>query len=144
MAKNEAEKLQEELYIMRRINDEKETLAAASLSEVESLQGQCNELKLFLVKKEVEKENLRKQVSQLNSDLQKKEEAIISREKTVKEKSGRGTISDSAKMTSRNNNAVPLPQDSEDVAGLKEKLKMLQVNGKFQVYLIVKHKIYAA
>ncbi|OVA14076.1 EEIG1/EHBP1 N-terminal domain [Macleaya cordata] len=76
-ARKEAEKSLEELNTMRSLKDEKETKVGILQSELETLRGQYNELRHSLVENELEKENLKKQVSHLRSDLQKKEDLLL-------------------------------------------------------------------
>ncbi|KAB1210705.1 hypothetical protein CJ030_MR6G019904 [Morella rubra] len=73
-AKKEAEKRREEFIGMRSLKNEKEKLNNNLLSEMENLRASHNELKHGLDKAELEKENLRKQILQLQYQLQKKEE----------------------------------------------------------------------
>lgn len=76
-AKKEAEKAQEELFVLRSLNNEKETLVDKLSSEAESLRSQHVqhvELKHSLSKEELEKENLQKQLLELKHELHKTKE----------------------------------------------------------------------
>lgn len=128
LVKKEAEKLLEELHRMRCLKDEKETEMSLLQSEVEMLKAQSHDLKHSLFEDELEKEKLRKQVFQLKGDLKKKEDAFTSMEKKFKESSKRPAVTDGAKSTLRNNKSVPVPHGSKEVASLREKIKLLEVN----------------
>ncbi|KAJ4832028.1 hypothetical protein Tsubulata_010276 [Turnera subulata] len=125
LVRKEAEKSLEELNRMKCIKDEKETAVSHLEFEVETVKAQCNELKNALLEDEVEKEKLRKQVFQLKSDLKKKEDSLTNVEKKLKESNKRGAVSDVTKNTLRNK-STPVPHGSKEVAGLKEKIKLLE------------------
>ncbi|KAK4349671.1 hypothetical protein RND71_032426 [Anisodus tanguticus] len=78
LAEKEAVETVQELNAMRFLMDEKETLILELYLEVDILKSECNETKKSLFKDELEKQNLRKEVSQLKDDLNKKEEALNS------------------------------------------------------------------
>ncbi|XP_057952440.1 uncharacterized protein LOC131146703 isoform X2 [Malania oleifera] len=82
--KQEAEKTQEELNTIKCMKDENKIISGILRSEVENLIAQYNELKHNIYEEKLEKENLRKQVVKLKSELQKKEDTIISVEKNKK------------------------------------------------------------
>ncbi|KAJ0910190.1 putative NT-type C2 domain-containing protein [Helianthus annuus] len=86
-------------------------------SEIERLKSRCNDMKQFCKENESEKENLKKQVSQLKGDLKKKDEAISSIEKRLKEGS---------KPPPRNNKTVPVSRSPKEVNNMKEKVKQLE------------------
>ncbi|XP_076925815.1 uncharacterized protein LOC143588782 [Bidens hawaiensis] len=52
-------------------------------NEIERLKSRCNDMKRFFKENEFEKENLKKQVSKLKGDLEKKDEAICSIEANI-------------------------------------------------------------
>lgn len=126
LMKKEAVKLMEELNRMKSLQDEKETAMSLLETEVEKLKAQCNDMKASLFEGELEKDKLRKQVFQLKGDLKKKEDAITTFEKKLKESNKRMTVSDSTKTTLRNNKSTPVHQGSKEVANLREKLKLLE------------------
>ncbi|KAF2315626.1 hypothetical protein GH714_040140 [Hevea brasiliensis] len=74
LAKKEAERAQEELFILRSLKNEKETLFDKLSSEADSLRSQHIELKNSLSKEELEKEKLQKQVLELKHELHKTKE----------------------------------------------------------------------
>ncbi|KAJ8526902.1 hypothetical protein K7X08_029379 [Anisodus acutangulus] len=108
----EAEESLKELNNMRSLKDEKEALAGKLHSEVDNLKSRCNEMKRMLFEDEVEKEKLKKQVSQLD--------------KKLKDANGRVLASNGIKTTSKNNKSMPASAGSREVAGLKEKIKLLE------------------
>ena len=124
----EAEKLLEELNGMRYLKDEKETLVGNLQAELENLRALYNEMKHSLSEGESEKEKLRKQVFQLKNELKKKEDAFNTVEKKLKDSNGRGPVSDGTKAAPKNNKSAPVPRGSKEVASLKEKIKLLEVN----------------
>ncbi|XP_022159191.1 myosin-11 isoform X2 [Momordica charantia] len=77
-SKREAEKAHEELTMMKASKDQQDTLIANLLAELENLRGQINKVKNDSHREDSEKETLRKQVFQLKSELQNKEERISS------------------------------------------------------------------
>lgn len=133
MLKEEAEKSLEKLNRMRELKEEKEAIVGLLQSELEELKAQCNDLKHSISEDEVEKEKLRKQVFQLKADLRKKEDAFTTIEKKLKDSNGRALVSDGIKSTHRNNKSLPVPKGSKEVAGLRERIKLLEVNFKFLV-----------
>ncbi|CAK7335508.1 unnamed protein product [Dovyalis caffra] len=126
LLKKEAEKLLEELNRMRCLKDEKESAMSLLQSEVGLLKAQCDELKHSLFEDELEKEKLRKQLVQLKSELKKKEDALTSMEKKLKESNKRAAVSEGTKSTPRHNKFAPVPYGSKEVANLREKIKSLQ------------------
>lgn len=124
--RKEAEESLQELNNMRSLKDEKVALAGKLHSEVDNLKSRCNEMKRMLFEDEVEKEKLKKQVSQLKGDLKKKEEALNSLDKKLKDSNGRVVASNGMKTTSKNNKSMPASAGSREVASLKEKIKLLE------------------
>ncbi|XP_058009642.1 uncharacterized protein LOC110662298 isoform X2 [Hevea brasiliensis] len=126
LTKKEGEKLMEELQRMKSLKDEKETAMDLLQTEVETLKAQSNDLKHSLFEDELEKEKLRKQVFQLKGDLKKKDDAITSIEKKLKESSKLTAVSDNTKTALRNNKSAPVPHGSEEAAILWEKIRLLE------------------
>ncbi|KAM3321807.1 cingulin isoform X1 [Capsicum chacoense] len=120
--RKEADDSLKELNYMRSLKDEKGALAGKLHSEVDNLKSRCTEMKRMLFEDEVEKEKLKKQVSQLKGDLKKKEDALNSLDKKLKDANGRVIASNGMKTTSKNNKSMP----SREVASLKEKIKLLE------------------
>ncbi|KAF2313279.1 hypothetical protein GH714_010121 [Hevea brasiliensis] len=126
LMKKEGEKLMEELNKMKSLKDERETAMGLMQTEVESLKAQCNDLKHSLFEDELEKEKLRKQVFQLKGDLNKKDDTITSIEKKLKESNKRTAVSDSTRMTLRNNKSALASHGSKEATNLREKIKLLE------------------
>ncbi|KAK4365351.1 hypothetical protein RND71_016709 [Anisodus tanguticus] len=124
--RKEAEESLKELNNMRCLKDEKEALAGKVHSELDNLKSRCNEMKRMLFEDEVEKEKLKKQVSQLKGDLKKKEEALSGLDKKLKDANGQVIASNGMKTTSKNDKSMPTSVGSREVAGLKEKIKLLE------------------
>ena len=128
LMKKDAEESLEELNRIKNLKDEKEATVELLQSELEKLKAQCYSLKLSLHEDEVEKEKLRKQVFQLKSDL-KKDDAFSSIEKKLKDSNGRTSISDGTKTSPKNNKSMAVPRGGpKEVANLREKIKLLEVN----------------
>ncbi|CAN1189820.1 hypothetical protein LINPERHAP2_LOCUS40133 [Linum perenne] len=120
--KKEAEKSAEDLRKMRSIQDEKETTLDLLKAEVERLQCQCDDLKHSLIEDEMEKEKLRMQLVCLKGDLKKKDEALISSEKKLKDCKNRALIA------SRTNKSAALAANgTKEVSNLKEKIRLLEM-----------------
>lgn len=126
LVKKEAESPVEEVQRIRHIEDEKEAAVELLKSELELLKVQCHNLKQALVEDELEKEKLRKQVFQVKGDLKKKEDALNSFEKKLKDSNRRASVSDGARTTLRNNKSAPVPQGSKEIASLRERIKLLE------------------
>ncbi|KAL2544056.1 Myosin heavy chain-related protein [Forsythia ovata] len=124
--KKEAEESQNELNGMRCHINEKESMVGNLQSEMDTLKALNKELKRCQLEDELEKEKLRKQVFQLKSDLKKKEDALSSMEKKIKDSNGRATTFDGTKATSKTNKSTPLLRGSKEVTNLKEKIKLLE------------------
>ncbi|XP_043726297.1 intracellular protein transport protein USO1-like isoform X2 [Telopea speciosissima] len=120
----EAEQSLEELDNMKCLKDEKEKMVGNLQSEVDTLRAQYDDLKHSLFEDELEKENLRKQIFHLRADLRKKEDAVTTIEKKLKENSGQILPSDGPKPISRNNKSSPVSRGSKEVANLREKIKL--------------------
>ncbi|KAM0978701.1 hypothetical protein TB2_014294 [Malus domestica] len=124
--KKEAEKSLEDLNTMRHLKDEKEVTVGLLKSEIEELKARCKDFKHAIYEDEVEKEKLRKQVFQLKADLKKKEDALSTAEKKLKESNGRSIVSDGIKITQRNIKSLPVARGSKEVACMKERIKLLE------------------
>ncbi|CAA0831542.1 Myosin heavy chain-related protein [Striga hermonthica] len=121
---NRAEELNKELDKMRCLLSKKEAVAENMKTELGMIRAQCEELKESRLQDEVEKEKLKKQAVQLKSDLKKREEALISMEKKLKDGSGRGMNLDAVKTNSKT--SKPTARVSKEVASLKERIKLLE------------------
>ncbi|KAH6818226.1 hypothetical protein C2S51_001829 [Perilla frutescens var. frutescens] len=122
--KNDAEESQKELNKMRHLLEVKESMVDNLQSELDSLQSQYTEIKHSLSEHELENEDLRKHIFQLKDDLKKKEDALSSMEKKMKDGSGRETTLDAVKATSKM--TKPVPRGSKEIANLKERIKLLE------------------
>ncbi|KAD3641295.1 hypothetical protein R6Q59_003902 [Mikania micrantha] len=114
LVKMELESSKKEL---RNVINDKDNEVERLLSETERLTSRCNDMKQFFKESELEKENLKKQVSQLKGDLKKKNEAICSKERKIKEGS---------KLTPRYNNTVPVSPSPKEVNNMKDIIKLLE------------------
>jgi predicted nucleic acid-binding Zn-ribbon protein len=112
---------------MRNQKDEKEAEARLLKSELEAIKAQCSDLKQSLFEDEAEKEKLRKQISQLKSEIKKKGDALTSIEKRFRDSHGRNQLSDGTKTSPINKRTASSPQNSKEMASLREKIKMLEV-----------------
>ncbi|KAI3812956.1 hypothetical protein L1987_17669 [Smallanthus sonchifolius] len=101
---------------LRNVINDKDNEVERLLSETERLKSRCNDMKQFLKENELEKESLKKQVSQLKGDLKKKDEAICRIEKNLKEGS---------KPTPRNNKTVPDSQSPKEFNNM-DRIKLLE------------------
>ncbi|XP_052117282.1 uncharacterized protein LOC107488255 isoform X3 [Arachis duranensis] len=81
--------------------------------EVEAVRAQYSELKGSVSEEAAEKEKLRKQVLQMKSEIKKKEDALSSMERRLKD-------------SLKNKKTASAPQNSKDMASLREKIKMLE------------------
>nr|XP_011470373.1 PREDICTED: LOW QUALITY PROTEIN: centromere protein F-like [Fragaria vesca subsp. vesca] len=91
-SKQESVKTHEELTNIKSLKDEKETAITHLKSEVDNLRTQYNESKSTLRKEALEKENLSKQILQLQAGL-KKEGRTSTAEKKLKKYNGQAAIS---------------------------------------------------
>ncbi|CAJ1927956.1 unnamed protein product [Sphenostylis stenocarpa] len=126
LLKKEAEESLNELNRMRQLKNDKETEVKVLQSELEAVRAQYNDLKLSLSKDEVEKEKLLKQVSQLKVELKKKDDALISAEKRFRENNARAQLTDGTKNILKNKKTASVPQNSKEIASLREKIKTLE------------------
>ncbi|KAH7690665.1 E3 ubiquitin ligase involved in syntaxin degradation protein [Dioscorea alata] len=127
--REEMNKSLEELSNLRSLSDEKETMIQTLNSEVETLQVNSSDMKHSLLEDELEKEKLRKQISHLVDDLQKKDDMIARFEKKLKENNARHAVTDTAAKTSirnKNSRSNMTPQNSKEVSALREKVRILQ------------------
>ncbi|KAK9053152.1 hypothetical protein SSX86_029782 [Deinandra increscens subsp. villosa] len=113
LVKMEMESSKKEL---RNVINDKDNEVERLLSETEGLKSRCDDMKQFLKENELEKENLKKQVSLLKGDINKKDQALCSTEKKLKERS---------KPTPKDNKTVPVSQ-SKEVNNMKDKIKLLE------------------
>lgn len=125
--KKEAEHSLNELSKMRNFKEEKEEEARLLKSELEAIRVQCSDLKKSLFEDEAEKEKLRKQISQLKSEIKKKGDALTSIEKRFRDSNGRNQLSDGSKTIPINKKIASSPHHSKEMASLREKIKMLEV-----------------
>jgi chromosome segregation ATPase len=125
--KKEAEHTLNELNKMRNQKDETEAEARLLKSEFEAIKAQCSDLKQSLFEDEAEKEKLRKQISQLKSEIKKKGDALTSIEKRFRDSHGRNQLSDGTKTSPISKRTASSPQNSKEMASLREKIKMLEV-----------------
>ncbi|CAN0841337.1 hypothetical protein LINGRAHAP2_LOCUS3233 [Linum grandiflorum] len=116
--------LKKEAEETRSINDEKETALGLLKAQVERLQCQCDDLKHSLIEDETEKEKLRMQLVCLKGDLKKKDDALLSAEKKVKENNRRALI---APRTIKSSAAALVSNGTKEVSNLKEKIKLLEM-----------------
>ncbi|WVZ13253.1 hypothetical protein V8G54_017783 [Vigna mungo] len=126
LLKREAEESLNELNRIIHQKDEKETEVRVLQSELEAVRAQYNDLKHSISKEEVEKEKLLKQVFQLKAELKKKDDALISSEKRFRESSARAQLNDGTKNILKNKKTASVPQNSKEIATLKEKIKTLE------------------
>ncbi|XP_039140256.1 centromere-associated protein E-like isoform X2 [Dioscorea cayenensis subsp. rotundata] len=127
--REEMNKSLEELSNLRSLSDEKETMIQTLNCEVETLQVNSSGMKHSLLEDELEKEKLRKQISHLVDDLQKKDDMIARFEKKLKENNARHAVTDAAAKTSirnKNSRSNMTPQSSKEVSALREKVRILQ------------------
>ncbi|KAL6501681.1 hypothetical protein OROGR_026814 [Orobanche gracilis] len=99
--KSDAEDSQKELNKMTCLVEEKDLIVEKVRLELESLQSQCTELKRTLSEEELEKAILRKHLVLLKGDLRKRDDAL-------------------------NNMENKIHCGSEEVANLKERIKLLE------------------
>ncbi|XP_028767480.1 myosin-11-like isoform X2 [Neltuma alba] len=122
LLKKEVEKTLEDLNRMRIVKDETETMARSFQSELEAVRDQCSDLRRSLHEDEAEKQKLRKQIFQLKSELKKKEDAATNIEKKLKDANGHQQFS----ATAKNKKSASIPQNSKEIATLRERIKMLE------------------
>ncbi|KAK1392749.1 Myosin heavy chain-related protein [Heracleum sosnowskyi] len=127
--------LKEEVTTLKTLKDEKGILVGSLQSEMENQNIQYNELKHCMLQIDLEKESLRKQVSELEGHLKKKDEVISSLDKKIKSntehvatrgRTSKGAISDKVKSHEENRHAVqtrpPAARQSETVKSGTKKL----------------------
>ncbi|KAL8207801.1 hypothetical protein R6Q57_007213 [Mikania cordata] len=117
LVKMELESLEKEFRDLKNVKIDKDNEVERLQKEIERLKSRCNDMKHFLKENELEKENLKNQVSQLKGDLKKKDEAISSIEKRLK---------DGCKPTPRNIKTVPVSRSPKEVTNMKDKIKLLE------------------
>nr|KYP65606.1 Laminin subunit alpha-2 [Cajanus cajan] len=116
----------DELRRVKHLKDEKEMAGRVLQSELEALRVQYSDLKSSLIEDESEKENLRKQVFELKGELKKKDDALSNIEKRFKDSNGRAQLSDGTKTNSKNKKGASIPQNSKEMASLRDKIKTLE------------------
>ncbi|KAF3782648.1 hypothetical protein EJ110_NYTH32612 [Nymphaea thermarum] len=127
LAREETKEFLEELNEMRQLLVEKEEMLLILQSEKEKITAEYNGCKSVLLEDEVEKENLKKQVSQLRNDLKKKEQTITTIEKKIKDNSSRVVApTGNTKASLRNNKSISGQQRIKEVFKLQEKIKLLE------------------
>ncbi|XP_020217015.1 interaptin isoform X2 [Cajanus cajan] len=126
LLKKEAERSLDELRRVKHLKDEKEMAGRVLQSELEALRVQYSDLKSSLIEDESEKENLRKQVFELKGELKKKDDALSNIEKRFKDSNGRAQLSDGTKTNSKNKKGASIPQNSKEMASLRDKIKTLE------------------
>ncbi|KAJ9549886.1 hypothetical protein OSB04_022429 [Centaurea solstitialis] len=109
---------------LENVKNEKDKEIVKMQSETDRLKSRCNEMKLFFKEYELEKESLRKQVSQLKGELRKKDEAMSLIEKKLKESNNRAVALDGTKTSPRNNK--PVTRSVKEVIGMKDRIKQLE------------------
>ncbi|XP_010473572.1 PREDICTED: golgin subfamily A member 6-like protein 22 [Camelina sativa] len=126
LMRKESESLAEELQVVKRVKNEKETSISLLQTELETVRAQCNDLKHSLSENDLEMEKHKKQVAQVKTELKKKEEAMANLEKKLKE--SRTAINNLTKTAQRSNNNIkgsPVGSTKE-VAVMKDKIKFLE------------------
>ncbi|WOG91343.1 hypothetical protein DCAR_0310592 [Daucus carota subsp. sativus] len=130
--------LKEEVTTLKTLKDEKGILVGSLQSEMENHIIQYNELKHCMLQIDLEKESLRKQVSELEGQLKKKEEVISSLDKKIqsnsehiatKGRTSKGAIPDKVKSHESNRDASDDSSNqtlSSEVALLNEKNKHME------------------
>ncbi|CAA0838768.1 Myosin heavy chain-related protein [Striga hermonthica] len=121
---NRLEELNKELDKMRCLLREKESVAANMKIELDVIRAQCEEMKDSQLQDVADKEKLKKQVVQLKSDIKKREGAVISMEKKIKDGGGRGMNHGVVKANSKT--SKPMARTSKEIMGLKERIKLLE------------------
>ncbi|BAT94205.1 hypothetical protein LR48_Vigan02g212300 [Vigna angularis] len=107
-----SEKVREDAKIAQKgqpfmISNDGEMILGTLLSEVETFKNQHIEIKHGLHKEQMEKESMKKQISQLEGELKKKEADLSTMEKKLKNNKGRAAVTH-MNLTSRDNeSAVP-------------------------------------
>ncbi|XP_057424694.1 uncharacterized protein LOC130718196 [Lotus japonicus] len=104
------------------VNDE-EMILGNLLSEVENFKIQHNETKHSLHKEQVDKENMKKHISQLEGELKKKEAEVNAMEKKLKNNKGRAPVTQ-MNLISRDNECYPTPSAKSHIK--KSKSEMLK------------------
>ncbi|MED6203613.1 hypothetical protein PIB30_000693 [Stylosanthes scabra] len=113
LLREEAEQSVNELNRMRLLKDENQAEARRFEKDLEAMRGQYSELKGLVSEEAAEKEKLRKQVLQMKMEIKKKEDALSSMERKLKD-------------SLKNKKTASAPQNSKDMASLREKVKMLE------------------
>ncbi|XP_020205935.1 golgin subfamily A member 6-like protein 22 [Cajanus cajan] len=85
-----------------------EMILGTLLSEVETFKNQHNEIKHSLHKEKVEKENMKKHISQLEGELKKKETELNAMEKKLKNNKGRAAVTN-MNLASKDNECAEPP-----------------------------------
>ncbi|XP_038977969.1 myosin-J heavy chain-like [Phoenix dactylifera] len=112
-----------ELNELRHIKDGKDKMIRMLNAEIETHKVQIGDLKVSLSEDLLEKENLRKQVSDLCSDLQKKEDMITSMERKPED----SNVATNANGNLSNKQAGDTPEDGKVILTNIERFDMAQV-----------------
>ncbi|KAG1355093.1 trichohyalin [Cocos nucifera] len=112
-----------ELNELRRTKNEKEKMIRLLNSEMETLKVQIDDLKVSLSEDLLEKENLRKQASDLRSDLQKEEDMITSMERKPEDRNA----ATNANGNLSNKQAGDTPEDGKVILTSIESFNKAQV-----------------
>nr|KYP74807.1 hypothetical protein KK1_007500 [Cajanus cajan] len=108
-----------------------EMILGTLLSEVETFKNQHNEIKHSLHKEKVEKENMKKHISQLEGELKKKETELNAMEKKLKNNKGRAAVTN-MNLASKDNECAEPPTAKAHVQKAKSvRHKASQLRTKF-------------
>lgn len=130
----ERNELSEMITVLKEEREEKAEIIRRLESELEMVRAESRNSKGLISELELEKEKFKNQVSQLKSDLQKKDDAITRNEKRA---TGRSSVSNGMRSPLRSSRpAAPVSPGNREVSSLKEKIKMLEVK------LNLKHILY--
>ncbi|MED6136028.1 hypothetical protein PIB30_052104 [Stylosanthes scabra] len=110
LLRKEAEESVNELKLLK---DENLEEARRFEKDLETIRAQYSELKGSVSEEAAEKEKLRKQVLQMKMEIKKKEDALSSMERRLKD-------------SLKNKKSASAPQNSKDMASLRENVKMLE------------------
>ncbi|PKA58822.1 hypothetical protein AXF42_Ash000915 [Apostasia shenzhenica] len=129
LERKEAKQLERDLLELKHLVEEKETIIKNLNSEVESTKEDLKKLKHLKEEEESQNEKARKHVIHSQTNLQKKEDRITGLEKKLKDDNTRSANSGAYIQTNtrnKSNKLAPAPQGSKEVAGLREKIKLLE------------------
>ncbi|MED6195544.1 hypothetical protein PIB30_038875 [Stylosanthes scabra] len=123
------ETLRTELEAMKKSVEESETLLQRKTVERNELVST-----IVLLKEEAEQlldelskmRDLKDEKETLKGELKKKDDALANNEKKLKDRNGDTQLSSGAKTSPKNKKSAPNPQNSKEMASLREKVKMLE------------------